>query len=331
MTMAQKLTYQFPLRLATTLDIPDNVQEHIKNGEIIFQARYENDGNEDNLGTFKVHIEMTPVEVLNIIFKKHSFKNKREDTHILKVYGQDEYIYGDYPIIQFQYVQDTLSGKGTPSFVTQPLQNVAIFKQSIYQVPGEAITDEKKDFELKMPSTYTLKKREQHVSSWTITNKFEIHIHEIKGLNVNKDVEVAIQVGLFHGGKSLCEPQKTMKMSLQADGFAKWEQALTFDIDVVNVPKMARLCLVVYEVAKTGGSNKRKTKDSNKYVFNNPLAWVNTTVFDYKNQLKCGAMTLYTWTYAEDSQSDDLLHPLGTVESNPRTEERAAILLSIHK
>lgn len=85
---------------------------------------------------------------------------------------------------------------------------------------------------------------------------------------------------------------------------------------------MTRLCLVVYEVIKSG--TRRKTRE-------NPLAWVNTTVFDYKQQLKTGPMTLYTWTYAEDSQSEDMLHPLGTVESNPRTDERAAVMLSIHK
>lgn len=107
MTLAQKLTYQFPPRLSNTKEIPDNVMEHIKGGELILQARYDDgtDGNGDNLVTFKVDMYMPPVEVLNIIFKKHSFKKKREDTHILKVYGQDEYIYGDYPIIQFLYVQ----------------------------------------------------------------------------------------------------------------------------------------------------------------------------------------------------------------------------------
>lgn len=227
--------------------------------------------------------------------------------------------------------QDTLSRNGTPSFVTQPIQNVAIFKESIYQVPS-AIMDEKKDFEIKIPPTTLTKRELQHVSSWTVTEKFQIKIHAIKGLNCdkNKETDVAIQVGLFHGGKSLCEPQKTRAISLQADDCATWEQTLKFDIDLLNVPKMARLCLVVFELAKAGGG-RRKGKDSSKYSYNNPLAWVNTTVFDYKNQLKSGAMTLYTWTYAEDSQSDDLLHPLGTVESNPRTEERAAIMLSLHK
>lgn len=50
------------------------------------------------------------------------------------------------------------------------------------------------------------------------------------------------------------------------------------------------------------------------------MAWVNTTLYDYKDQLKIGAVTLYMWTYAEDTQSDDLLHPLGTTASNPITD-----------
>lgn len=213
-----------------------------------------------------------------------------------------------------------------PSFITQPV-NVGIFTENIYKV-SLTVMDEKTKFEL--PSTQTLKKQ-PYVSSWAIAEKFQITLHSIQGLNcdMSKETEVGIQVGLFHGGKSLCEPQKTNKMSMQADECVQWDQVFKFDIHVYDVPKMARLCLVVYEIAKTSGG-RRKGKEASKYSYN-PLAWVNTTVFDYKNQLKTGAMTLYTWTYAEDSQSDDLLHPLGTVESNPMTDERAAIMLSIHK
>lgn len=106
MSLPQKLTYQFPPRLANTEEIPKNIMEYIKNNEIMLVARYENDENEDNLVTFKVPCNLKPVEVVETIFKKHSFKHKKEDTpYILKVYGQDEYIYGDYPIIQFLYVQ----------------------------------------------------------------------------------------------------------------------------------------------------------------------------------------------------------------------------------
>lgn len=121
------------------------------------------------------------------------------------------------------------------------------------------------------------------------------------------------------------------EFSILSDDYAEWEQILTFDILVHNIPRMARLCLVIYENLKSSKAigNRRRVKDSNKDYYVNPLGWVNTTVFDYKNQLKTGAMTLYTWPYIEES--DTLFNSLGTVESNPRSDDRAALLLSIYK
>lgn len=46
-----------------------------------------------------------------------------------------------------------------------------------------------------------------------------------------------------------------------------WEERLQFDLTVQNIPRMARLCLVVYEISKTAkGVKSRKLKDS-KQVF----------------------------------------------------------------
>lgn len=147
-------------------------------------------------------------------------------------------------------------------------------------------------------------------------------------------MEVGIQVGLFHGGKSLCEKQKTTEKIINTGSVeTEWNETLTFDISVTNIPRMARLCCVVYETCKnvkTGGLRARRLKDCGKDLFINPLAWVNTCVFDYKNQLKTGDVSLYTWTYAEEYDTDDLLHPLGTVEPNPRSDECASITLSFH-
>lgn len=98
---------------------------------------------------------------------------------------------------------------------------------------------------------------------------------------------------------------------------------------------MARLCFVVFETTKQakGGKSRRMKESGNKEIFINPLAWVNTTVFDFRNQLKTGAMTLYMWTYAEaeDIQSDDVLHPLGTVVSNPNTEHATSLTLTFDR
>lgn len=75
-------------------------------------------------------------------------------------------------------------------------------------------------------------------------------------------MQVVVQAGLFHGGKSLCEPQKTHERPVE-DGVAKFEEGLQFDILVSNIPRMAKLCLVVYEISKSSkGVRSRRLKDS---------------------------------------------------------------------
>lgn len=145
--------------------------------------------------------------------------------------------------------------------------------------------------------------------------------------------QIGLQAGLFHGGKSLCESQKTKEIIVSSDGSCEWEETLKFDIKVSDIPRMARLCFVLYEISKTakGLKSRKLIKDSKQEFFINPLCWANTTIYDFKSQLKTGAMTLYTWTYAEDIQNDDLLHPLGTVVSNPHIDRAAALMLTFPK
>lgn len=66
-------------------------------------------------------------------------------------------------------------------------------------------------------------------------------------------------------------------------------------------------------------------------LFYNPLAWANTTVYDFKNQLKSGAMTLYMWTYAEDMLNEEIFHALGTVVSNPNKRTSTALMLNFKR
>ncbi|KAF4078056.1 hypothetical protein AMELA_G00195000 [Ameiurus melas] len=57
-----------------------------------------------------------------------------------------------------------------------------------------------------------------------------------------------------------------------------------------------------------------------------PLAWVNTMLFDYKDQLKTGDIFLSTWPSAPDDKGD-LLNPMGTVEKNPNMDSSAGLLI----
>uniref|UniRef100_A0A3Q2GMD8 phosphatidylinositol-4,5-bisphosphate 3-kinase n=1 Tax=Cyprinodon variegatus TaxID=28743 RepID=A0A3Q2GMD8_CYPVA len=57
-----------------------------------------------------------------------------------------------------------------------------------------------------------------------------------------------------------------------------------------------------------------------------PIAWVNTMVFDYKDQLKTGEFLLSMWPSVPDDKSD-LLNPMGTVEKNPNVDSAAGLLI----
>ncbi|KFB38069.1 AGAP000018-PA-like protein [Anopheles sinensis] len=301
--------------------------------------------------TVKVPCRATPEEVLKRILEKKQISAKARNDNsadfILKVCGREEYIYGSHPIIDFQYVQDCLSRDEIPTFVPRLVRTVEVFKNDIYDaredfsqwtaVGSNALAIAGGGPKAKLQTQQQQQSQQQqhptlrkpkHLTSWEVNTKLSCTVHEIQNLNcdANRNVEVGIQLGLFHGGKSLCKTERT-RMVLINKTHASWNQRIEFDINVSNVPRMARLCLVVYENIRTAkgiGIRARRTKDG----LINPIAWVNTMVFDYKSQLKTDSATLYTWTYAEDAQSDDILHPLGTVEPNPKRDETPSVLLS---
>ncbi|GAB0088558.1 phosphatidylinositol 4,5-bisphosphate 3-kinase catalytic subunit delta isoform [Sergentomyia squamirostris] len=342
MTWTDKVLYQFPPRLASSREIPETVRVRFRNDHFVLVAKFENQEAETSF-TFSVRYDMTPHKLLDTILTKKALTTNKQlirdrvSDYILKVCGQDEFLFGEYPLVQFLYIQDTLSRNGVPTVVTQSIKNLSVFEEIIYQAPEslERLNHNNKNRATLQHhnSTTTLRKKTKYILSWDVEERFTCTINQIKDLNcdINRTVEVGIQVGLFHGGKSLCEPKQTSERILNADGCVEFDETLTFDIFVHNIPRMARLCMVVYETAKSakgGGVRSRRIKETNRDMFINPLVWVNTTVFDYKNQLKTGAVTLYAWAYAEDSQSDDLLHPLGTVEPNPRNDKCSAITMT---
>ncbi|XP_018318828.1 phosphatidylinositol 4,5-bisphosphate 3-kinase catalytic subunit delta isoform [Agrilus planipennis] len=313
----ERLHYQFPPRLAqgnVNCDRP-----------IVLISKFENI---DTSFTFSVPGTTTPSKLLETILnKKGNILNIREKPcdYILKVCGRDEFLVGDYDLIQFQYIQDALNRDITPVLVTIPIDSVPV-QLDINNVSLD-------NFEKKNRpsfSTNTLRNKKGKSTSWKIVENLRLTICTVSGLNCDtkRNVEIGIQVGLFHGGKSLCEPIRTPENTVNERCECVFDHTLTFNIQVCNIPKNGKLCFVVYEASKSAkGGKTKKIKESSKEPFSNPIAWANTTVYDFKNQLKTGAMTLYMWTYAEDTLNEDAFHPLGTVVSNPNTKYATALTL----
>jgi phosphatidylinositol-4,5-bisphosphate 3-kinase catalytic subunit alpha/beta/delta len=333
MSLTDKILYQYPPKLANDDKIPDTVKHYlIEDRNFLIQTLLSNDDFKGS--TLEVSCFMKPKELIGLIMQKSSAKMKSQyegsENYILKICGQEEYIFGDNPLIQFLYIQDMLSCGEKPKVVLKYVNEVYVFTSSYIPTPEISLPAKKSD--LNKP-TSTLRKKNKTRSSWDITDNFEITINEIRNVNVfiNKSMDVGIQVGLYHGGKSLCEKQKTKEKTVNDKGIVDFFQTLNFDIKLQNIPRMARICLVLYEKAKNQKHMRsRRIKDSQKDIFINPIAWANTTVYDYKHQLKTGGITLYTWSYAEDTDSEELIHPLGTVEPNPRISECVSITLHLY-
>lgn len=326
-----KVRYQYPPRLAPTDQLSHCIKNRLRDGNFVLVTKFENT---ETTFKFNIPYTMTPHQLLLTILNKKAialnFRGEHPSDYVLKVCGQEEYLVGEYPLVQFLYIQEVLASDDIPTLVTVSVNSVLVDVDNVYENPEDLeARPNRPSF-----STLTLRKKGKHISAWDIEDPFRFEISAISKLNcdITRPVEVGVQAGLFHGGKSLTEPQKTSEKQVTKEGECEWEEELHFDLQVCNIPRMARLCLVVYEISKTAkGVKARRLKDSKQELYINPLAWVNTTVYDFKSQLKTGAMTLYMWTYAEDMQSDDILHPLGTVVSNPNVEHATALTISFTK
>ena len=137
------------------------------------------------------------------------------------------------------------------------------------------------------------------------------------GNNYNSTfVKHDLQIGLFHGGRTLC-PLKvlTLKGSPSEEGVWQVQSEVEFDLTLANVPRMAKLCFGFFE--------KRKSA-------NTPIAWVNSNVFDYTAKLR-KRDTLQMWKYVgEIMPTYEMLSPLRTNMSNPSSRDSLSIVLSVH-
>lgn len=70
-------------------------------------------------------------------------------------------------------------------------------------------------------------------------------------------LQVHVRAGLFHGTELLCKTIVSTEISGRSDHV--WNEVLEFEINVCDLPRMARLCFAIYAVM-----DKMKTKKSTK-------------------------------------------------------------------
>lgn len=131
--------------------------------------------------------------------------------------------------------------------------------------------------------------------------------------------------GLFHGGDSLCDYQMSSPILPNESGEGVWEEDICLNIKICDIARMARLC---FSVVAIGQNSKKGIKHKLK-----PICWANTTIFDFKNVLKVGSITLSMWNYEQEVEDSELelFNPLGTVVPNPSVDQATCLTITFNK
>lgn len=143
--------------------------------------------------TFQIPHTTTPYQLLGLILNKraNTFNTRGEHPNefTLKVCGQEEYLIGELPLIQFSYIQDCLAKDITPTLITLSVQSIAVDQDNAYDNPdADALQRTRPSF-----STLTLRKKGKHISAWKIDDSFYFTVNGISRLNcdaAHRTVEV---------------------------------------------------------------------------------------------------------------------------------------------
>lgn len=73
-----------------------------------------------------------PSKLIEMVLNKKAnllnVRGEKPSDYVLKVCGQDEFLVGDYPLIEFQYIQDSIARDIVPTVVTISVKSVPSMK-----------------------------------------------------------------------------------------------------------------------------------------------------------------------------------------------------------
>uniref|UniRef100_A0A8D1WC69 phosphatidylinositol-4,5-bisphosphate 3-kinase n=1 Tax=Sus scrofa TaxID=9823 RepID=A0A8D1WC69_PIG len=308
--------------------ILENLEDKLYGGKLIVAVHFENC---QDVFSFQVSPNMNPVKINELAIQKRLTIHGKEDEvspydYVLQVSGRVEYVFGDYPLIQFQYIRNCVMNRTLPHFILVECCKIKkLYEQEMIAIEA-AINRNSSNLPLPLPPKKT--RVISHI--WENNNPFQIVLVKGNKLNTEETVKVHVRAGLFHGTELLCKTIVSSEISGKNDHI--WNEPLEFDINTCDLPRMARLCFAVYAVLdKVKTKKSTKTINPSKYQtirksgkVHYPVAWVNTMVFDFKGQLRSGDIILHSWSSFPD-ELEEMLNPMGTVQTNPYTENATAL------
>ncbi|XP_071945072.1 phosphatidylinositol 4,5-bisphosphate 3-kinase catalytic subunit beta isoform-like [Antedon mediterranea] len=307
----KKAQYLYPPQLEVSMEIPEHLRDQFPNNECIVNIKYSKEIAQDaNHTLVQVGAFEWPISLVEKALKRPVTDLDAEDC-VLKVRGHDEFIMGEYPISQFKAIRKSRSKGLYPELILMKKSELKVedsFDQPM--IKGLLKT------EVKAPPI-PMKIR---TLSWDVEAPVKITIDKAVNVNVAEKVQVRVKAGIYHGDDILCN-YETTEDSKPGKYSSEWNHSMIFDLRVCDLPRMARLCILLYtpwdrKLGKKGKESAKKNKKLNERREIIPVAWCNTTFFDYNSQLQMDTIKLRMWPASDDVD----LNPLGTIESNQNVD-----------
>ncbi|XP_049609967.1 phosphatidylinositol 4,5-bisphosphate 3-kinase catalytic subunit delta isoform isoform X2 [Syngnathus scovelli] len=311
----QWITYMFPCDLEPCCSLP--MCGKSQNTKMFIHIKFEAC---DESFMVQQEPQDLPLALIRSALKKKAtvFRSLRQEPedYTLQVNGRWEFIYGKHPLCQFKYIFSCLRTGQNPHLTVVHHSTISKYQEE----HGRMCSQMCKSRSLSRPPPLPVKKNT--TSLWSIHEPFYIHLLQGSRVNADEGMKLVVQAGLFHGSELLCKVVTSSEVAVCSE--PSWDEKVEFDINVEDLPRMSRLCFALYAVfdkAKKPRATRKKNKKADC-----PIAWGNTMVFDYKDQLKTDEVLLSTWPSVPDDKSD-LLNPMGTVEKNPNVDSAAGLLI----
>uniref|UniRef100_A0A3Q0T472 Phosphatidylinositol 4,5-bisphosphate 3-kinase catalytic subunit gamma isoform n=1 Tax=Amphilophus citrinellus TaxID=61819 RepID=A0A3Q0T472_AMPCI len=299
----------------TRKPLPEHLLSKINNGHILVVIHVSKASQ-----TIKVSIDDTPTQVLASFFAKTTNKrallgipdNVCEADFVLRVCGRDEYLYGEKPLQNFNWIRQCLKNGEEIHLLLEmpPDPNLDLVRKEDWAqvddctgVAGthEQLTIDEKDHE-----------RVFTISMWDCNRKFRVKVLgiDIPSLPKVPELIVYIEASIFHGQQLLAQERTTSKTFSEE---VLWNCWLEFSIKIKDLPKGA-LCL----------SGKTKSR---------LLYYVNLLLIDHRSLLRQGEFILHMWKMPEKSEesSSSINADKLTSATNPDKASSMAIAILLDK
>ncbi|TNN38598.1 Phosphatidylinositol 4,5-bisphosphate 3-kinase catalytic subunit gamma isoform [Liparis tanakae] len=231
----------------TRKPLPEHLLTKVSNAHVLFVIHIRMASQ-----TIKVALDESPAQVLASFFAKTASKRVLlgipdgvcEADFVLRVCGREEYLYGDEPLQDFNWIRQCLKNGEEIHLVleTPPDTDLDLVQKEDWAqvddctgVAGthEQLTIDEKDHE-----------RVFTISMWDCNRKFRVKVLGIDIPSLPKIPEfiVSIEASIFHGQQLLAQ-ERTSSKSFSEE--VLWNCWLEFNIKIKDLPKGARLNLQV--------------------------------------------------------------------------------------